>query len=379
MSRVAALQTDALIVGAGPTGLTLGIALLLQGRSVVIIDKHLAGLPYSRAILINGETMGALQPLGISQTLRAAGQPVDGFELHIDGALRCVLPNPVDPATGPLLLPQLVTERILCERYLQLGGTLHRGYSFTAPAGRRDGSAGQIDLLPTESSQPVLQIQCQWLFGCDGMHSSVRTALGLGWHGRSQPEQGHAMDATLVNWPFSTNAALYAGADGMALALRIGPRTLRIAGTTAAHCRAVLDQLPVEALTWDASFNIQFMTADTYGIGQTWLAGDATHVHSPIGGRGMNMGIADALALAAAVGSQQLADYGARRKPVAARWVRINYVLSRVLMGGERWAQMLRWTLRICIRLLLALGGQRWLLPVLQRLIRVDPSRSSVQ
>jgi 2-polyprenyl-6-methoxyphenol hydroxylase-like FAD-dependent oxidoreductase len=114
------LDTDALIIGAGPTGLTLGIALLLQGRSVLVIDKHLSGLSYSRAILINGETLQALQPLGVCVRLRASGQAVDGLQIHLNGDLRCTLRGATPSALSPILLPQLHTEQILLERYLQL-------------------------------------------------------------------------------------------------------------------------------------------------------------------------------------------------------------------------------------------------------------------
>ena len=376
MRHASELDTDALISGAGPTGRTLGIALLLQGKRVRVTDKHLKGLPYSRAILINGETMRSLEPLGVCASLRAAGQPVDGIELHVDGAVPCTLHGATGASGGPLLLPQLLTEQILSERYLQLGGALHRGYRFELPEGSCDGSAGAVDLLPIDASQPVLAVQYLWLFGCDGMDSAVRSALGLTWRGRSQREPGHAIDARLRQWTGRTNVALHASAAGVALILRIAPLTVRIAGTTAAQCHQVLRQLPVEAITWESSFNIQFRSADCYGKDQTWLAGDATHVHSPIGGRGLNMGMADALALAEAIARQDIDAYVAQRKPVAARWVRINYGMSRVLMGSALWSQLLRWALRFCVRLLLAGGGERLLQPLFMRIIRVDETQA---
>jgi hypothetical protein len=367
------LDTDALIIGAGPTGLTLGIALLLQGRRVLVIDKHLSGLSYSRAILINGETLQALQPLGVCERLRASGQAVDGLQIHLNGDLRCTLRGATPSALSPILLPQLHTEQILLERYLQLGGNLQRGYCYAEPEGSCTGTAGWVELQAIDRSQPPLRVHYQWLFGCDGAHSAVRSALGLAWRGRNQAEPAYAIDADLQQWSADTNASLHISALGIALALRIGAHSVRIAGTTQAQCLAVLQGLPVQAITWESAFNIQFRTAAGYGVGRAWLAGDAAHVHSPIGGRGMNMGMCDALALAAAVAQQDLQAYVKQRKPVAAHWVGLNSRVSWVTMGQGPVSRMLRWLLRCGLRLLLLCGGQRLLQGLFLRVVRGAP------
>jgi 2-polyprenyl-6-methoxyphenol hydroxylase-like FAD-dependent oxidoreductase len=373
VNQTDALDTYALIIGAGPTGLTLGIALLLQGRRVLVIDKHLSGLSYSRAILINGETLQALQPLGVCELLRAAGQPVDGLQVHVNGALRCTLRGAASSAVSPILLPQLHTEQILLERYLQLGGSLQRGYCYAEPEGSCTGKAGWVDLQTVDRSHPPSRVHYQWLFGCDGAHSAVRSALGLAWRGRKQPEPAYAIDADLQQWSADTNASLHISTLGIALALRIGPHSVRIAGTTQAQCLAVLQGLPVQAITWESAFNIQFRTAVGYGVGRAWLAGDAAHVHSPIGGRGMNMGMCDALALAEAVAQQDLRAYVKQRKPIAARWVGLNSRVSWVTMGQGPASRMLRWLLRCGLQLLLLCGGQRLLQGLFLRLVRGAP------
>ncbi len=125
-------QVDALIVGAGPTGLALGLGLLAQGKRVLIVEKHPDGLDFSRAILVNADTLHALAPFGVSAPIREAGIAVDGFSLHVNGRVVSQARYVVDPQdlTHPVCLPQLHTEKILSDRFLQNGGEIIRGYVF---------------------------------------------------------------------------------------------------------------------------------------------------------------------------------------------------------------------------------------------------------
>ena len=123
---------EALIIGAGPTGLTLGICLLRQGKSVLIVEKHETSLNFSRAILVNSDTLEALEPYGVSDKLRLAGIPVNGFSIYANNRLVSQAQfdlNDIDHF-HPLCLPQLKTEECLLETFIQTGGQIIRGYKF---------------------------------------------------------------------------------------------------------------------------------------------------------------------------------------------------------------------------------------------------------
>ena len=131
-------------------------------------------------------------------------------------------------------------------------------------------------------------------------------------------------------------------------------------GTTEKECKFLLQKLSVKQVLWDGTFTSSYRLADSYGRGNVWLAGDAAHVHSPLGGRGMNMGIADAVALASAVAQDQLSGYEAQRRPVARLWVWANYVLSQLAMGQGWKARAVRWLAALAIRGLAFLLGPRF-------------------
>ena len=104
----------------------------------------------------------------------------------------------------------------------------------------------------------------------------------------------------------------------------------------------VLKKFEVKQIIWDGSFTNSFRLADTYGRGHIWLAGDAAHVHSPVGGRGMNMGILDAVYLARAVANDTVHTYEESRRPAARTWVWCNYYLTQLIMSNGLMCQWLR-------------------------------------
>lgn len=356
---------DALIVGAGPTGLTLGLCLLNQGKSVVIVDKHLNGLDFSRAILINSDTLTALAPLGVSEQLRAAGIAVDGFTMHVNGraisqALYAVNENDL---SHPVCLPQLKTEAILTEHFLGSGGELIRGYEYSPAKSRMSGESPKDSILtvlhPYQHDADAIEVHSKWLFGCDGFHSAVRSSLGIAFPGSSLIAKPYAVDLDLAHWPFETNTNVFLDASGGCLAVQIGPNQLRLVTTTIEQRDAFLKSLPVIKVTWDSTFDVHFHVADEYGKGNVWLAGDAVHVHSPVGGRGMNMGILDAVDLAAAVQSGNLDQYATERHAAAKQWVEFNRRISTVALDSSASSQRLRRLLTTVLPFLGRLMGPR--------------------
>lgn len=330
-------KVDALIVGAGPTGLTLGISLLKQGKSVLIAEKHPSGLDFSRAILINSDTLDALAPFGLNSALQEAGQLVDGFTMHVNGRAISQALFSVDNLQGdhPVCLPQLTTEKILQDYFLASGGEMLRGYEFSAQQCQFDAQPIRTTLRSSAGDVSPMEIESQWLFGCDGFHSSVRAMLDIGYPGSTLAARPYALDVTLADWPFETNVNVFLDRQGGCLVVQIGPDQVRIVTTTEAQRDAFLSAWPVKEVTWDTTFEMHFHVADQYGQGHVWLAGDAAHVHSPIGGRGMNMGILDAVTLAKAVATDNLRAYEQERKAEADDWVKFNERVSRAVMDAS--------------------------------------------
>lgn len=87
----------------------------------------------------------------------------------------------------------------------------------------------------------------------------------------------------------------------------------------------------IQETTWESEFDVYFAQVDSYGDGRVWLAGDAAHVHSPVGGRGMNMGIADGIRFAEALVKNDLAGYQADRHAVSSDWVRKNQLFTEIM------------------------------------------------
>ena len=328
------LNVDALIVGAGPTGLTLGICLLKQGKSVLIAEKHVSGINFSRAILINSETLRLLEPYGVNGLLRKNGIPVSGLSIFANGSLvsKSIFDLSDLEQYHPLCLPQLETESCLYEVFTSMGGKVVRGVEFNACVKESVTDKQIASLIPYKSEHEPIEVTCEWLFGCDGYHSAVRDKLGIPFPGDQIPQEGYAIDATLQYWPFDTNLNVWFSSEGAGLAIEIGKNAVRIIGTTKAICEHIFSKLPVSNTTWDASFQIHFQVADIYGKDKTWLAGDAVHVHSPLGGRGMNMGIADAVCLANSIKNGDPHQYEITRRPIAKKWVKDNYQITKIVM-----------------------------------------------
>ena len=375
------VEVDCLIIGGGPTGFTLGVGLLRAGKSVVIAEKHISALGFSRAILVSTDSLRFLSEYEVTPRLLKKGVPLDGLSCYVNDDLVSSAQFDANVSNHPIILPQEETESCLKEYFLELGGSLLLGYNFHAK---------EHDLTEVESKSPLTVllrsskpeyalpdtfVRCSWLFGCDGVHSSVRKALDVNYPGTTHPEQQNfVMDVVVESWPFPTMFTVWFQAADVGLLFRITttstgtattaaadvPIIVRVIGTTEKACKFLLQKLSVKQVLWDGTFTSSYRLADSYGRGNVWLAGDAAHVHSPLGGRGMNMGIADAVALASAVAQDQLSGYEAQRRPVARLWVWANYMLSQLAMGQGWQARAVRWLTALAIRGLAFLLGPRF-------------------
>ena len=308
------MNTDVLIVGAGPVGLTMAAALDHYGLKCRIIDKAPAPSDKSKALVVWSRTLELLDRLELANTFVDAGMKIDGASMYAHGErLVHVSITGVDSPFGfPLMLPQNDTERLLAEylakrdmkveRQIELISFSEQPDRVTATLRRADGSEDSV-------SAP-------WLVGCDGAHSTVRHGLGMQFTGTAEPNDWFLADIH-VQGPLPTNElSIYWHEKGVLVFFPIDRTRFRVIadlGTAAntgpppdptlAQVQAKIDERGPGGLTivdpiWLAGFRINERKVSDYRRGRVMLAGDAAHIHSPAGGQGMNTGMQDAFNLA---------------------------------------------------------------------------------
>jgi 2-polyprenyl-6-methoxyphenol hydroxylase-like FAD-dependent oxidoreductase len=337
-------DTAVLIVGAGPSGLTLAASLLRAGVRTTIVDRQAAGANTSRAAAVNARTLEVLEDLDVSRRLVKQGVQAPRFSIR-DRARTLI---PIDfsalPSAYPytLLVPQSTTEQVLLDRLVELGGTVVRPKTLTSITQDDDGVTAVFD------DGDVLR--ARFVVGADGIHSTVREHAGIGFTGGTYDESFVLADVRLTGDAPVEEVVLFWATAGLTVVAPLPGGTFRIvapvpdapAEPSIAFVQQLLDDrsagsVRVTEVVWGSRFRIQHRVADTYRAGRLLLIGDAAHVHSPAGGQGMNLGIQDAVALAGALaavldgGSPTLLDdYSDTRRPIARDVVTLTDRLTRL-------------------------------------------------
>ncbi len=280
---------DVLIVGAGPTGLTLACELLRHGLKIRLIDKLPAATTQSRALALQARSLDIFEKLGVLGHMLDKGLPVDTVHLYENGKQIGQTSFTDLPIAYPfvLIIPQADTEAILTKRLQELGGTIERNTPF-------------INLQDN--------LEARWIVGCDGAHSTVRHALGLPFKGTRFSENFGLADVSLPNFPFSHREIhAFINAKGILGIIPLPtPHHFRLIMTfpnqeTPELTKALLEstlQFPIEKIIWASLFSIHRRIVSHFSKGPVFLCGDAAHIHSPAGGQGLNIGIQDAFNLA---------------------------------------------------------------------------------
>ena len=338
-------DTDVLIVGAGPSGLTLAASLATKQIRTIVIDRLVEGANTSRAAVVHARTLEVLEPLDVSGRLVARGLQARRFTIRDRD--RVLMPIGFDrlPTRYPytLMVSQAVTEEVLLQRFVELGGTVLRPRTLLQLA--------QDDAGATATLDDGRRIRARFVVGADGMHSTVRDAVRIGFSGGSYGEAFVRADVRLAGGVPSDEVILYFSPAGMVVVAPMPGGVHRIVATVddapeqpnAAYVQALLDtrgpqreRATVDEVLWGSRFRVHHRVADVYRAGRVLLAGDAAHVHSPAGGQGMNAGILDAVRLTEALvdalaGNMAALDvYGAERRPVARQVVVLADRLTRL-------------------------------------------------
>ena len=348
-----------LVVGAGPTGLTLAAELARHGIQCRIIDKGTGPTHLSKAIGMQARTLEILDNLGIVDEILAAGHVVHGLSGHVNARRIFHFTYHELDSPYPLLLNiiQSDTERILGGLVTRSGVLIEWETELLGFTQDADGVNARVH-RPDGSEE---EIRAQWLVGSDGARSFVRHALELTFEGQTYDEYFALADAR-IEWRLPDDEIhAFVNPEGVlfVLPLREGRHRLIVADksrdedgdgapdapepTFEDFQRAMATRGPGDATLsdpgWMTAFRVNARVAGQHRVGRVFVAGDAAHIHSPVGGQGLNTSVQDAhnlawklaLVVAGEADESLLDTYDAERGPVAHSVIRMTNSLTNVL------------------------------------------------
>ena len=383
MTALSASEVDVLIVGAGPTGLVAAIDALRHGLSVRIVDKNEHRSPHSKALVLHSRSLEVLDDLGCVADVLRAGREFRALNIIARGRplsrieFRRLSWNDA-PYPYWLTIPQSETERCMEERLNALGVTVERQTTFRSLQQREGG----IDVELARDDGSLETCRAAWLVGCDGARSEVRRAAGVALEGDSSGKVFMLADVAMESPLVDGEGYNMLARDGVLLIVPMQtPGLVRlIAHLPHAHpdeppvidlqmLQRLVDSrtnLPTKlsSLGWTSVFSPKHFIAKSLRAGRVLLAGDAAHIHSPVGGQGLNTGIQDAYNLMWKLAlvhrgraAQTLLDtYHEERHPVGDRMIRGVRRATRALTLRRSVPQWLRNTIA---RVLLSFASVR--------------------
>lgn len=371
-----------LVVGAGPTGLMAALVLARNGVGVEIIDPKPGPTRESRALGVQARSMELYAQLGLVERVLADSYTAPALQLgwHERATRRVefrALQQQISDYPGLHVFEQSRNERLLAEALVQpladQGRELRWGERLVDLIQANDG----VHAL-TDKGGELTQVHARWCIGADGSGSLVRRLLDIAYEGVTDPGRFWVADASGVTGLPDGVVNLRFGTEDLLLTFPLGPgghvRLIGVvsgANTGGSQTDADTSEptpgsvLPPVAerygfdygeVDWFAHYRVHHRTAARFRKGRVFLAGDAAHVHSPVGGQGMNTGLQDAHNLALAIadvvagrtapddpdGDARLDRYQAERQPVARHLVALTDRAFGVVSGRRRGRRLLR-------------------------------------
>jgi 2-polyprenyl-6-methoxyphenol hydroxylase-like FAD-dependent oxidoreductase len=305
--------TEVFIAGAGPTGLVLALWLARLGVRTRIVDKVREPGTTSRALVVQARTLELYQQVGLARTLVDEGLEFTALNLWVKGQRRGHAEmghagQGLSPFPYPLIHPQDQHERALIDRLDREGVGVERGSEVVGlDAGEH---AERIRLRRADGSEEICE--ASFLAGCDGARSTVRDAIGVGFPGGSYQHVFYVADVEAAGDAIDGELHVsFDGADFIAVFPMRGQGRARLVGTLReptdgrgelgwadVHEGVVAStRIQVRRVNWFSTYHVHHRVAERFRVGRTFLLGDAAHIHSPVGGQGMNTGIGDAVNL----------------------------------------------------------------------------------
>ncbi len=356
-----AIDTDVLIVGAGPVGLFLANECVRRGLRWRIVETRASQSEFSKALAMFPRTMEIFDMAGLVGPFLEAANRVTSVTMVTGG--RTLAHLRFTPEESPYsfvaMVPQNVTERLLADHLEQAGGVIEYETTFIRAAEQGDHVYVTLDRKGEE-----VKLTASFVVGCDGARSAVRHLLNL-------PFEGADYEASFMLADIETNDTL--PADEMQLCPNEqGPVAIFPMSATRRRIVATIDKtegdapslelvrkilaerapsgIEARSLHWSSYFRIHHRQVANLRVGRFFIAGDAAHIHSPFGGQGMNTGLQDVwnlvwkldLVLHGHGSEELLKSYSAERRPVIKQVIETTDFLTTAMATPIKIAQMLR-------------------------------------
>lgn len=362
------MDTDVLVVGAGPTGLMLANQLVRRGVRVLLMDRHAGPSLQTRALGVQARTLEIYARLGIVERALALGKRGTGANIWAQGRKMAHVPlgeagKAATPYPFILVLGQDDNERIMGDELRDLGMSVQWNTELVGLEQEPGGVTATLR-LPDGTNRNVL---AAWVAGCDGARSSVRELSGIAFPGAPYERVFFVADVEATGSMVADEVNVYLWQEGFHLLFPmrgkdhwriVGILPLALRSRDDATFEAVIPSLRNEAgaglsfktCTWFSTYRIHHRSAARFRDRRCFLLGDAAHIHSPVGAQGMNTGLQDAYNLAwklALVAKGQAAaalldSYEDERIPVARRLLNTTDRAFRLVVSDSRLAGLLR-------------------------------------
>ncbi|HSV01459.1 MAG TPA: FAD-dependent monooxygenase [Roseiarcus sp.] len=356
-----------LIVGAGPTGLVLALWLTKQGVPVRILDKTSEPGTTSRALAVHARTLELYEQLDLAEPVVAGGYTVPGARLWLGGRQAARVPfekiaSDLTPYGFLHIFPQDEHERLLIERLRDVGVQVERS---TECLGYAEGSDHiSARLRGPDGGESV--VTATFIAGCDGARSTVRELMGTGFPGGTYPQIFYVADVAGEGLAFNGDLNVDLDeTDFLAIFPLAQEGRVRLIGSIKPAPGKDVDRLTfddisdrasrnlklkVDKVNWFSVYHVHHRVTDRFRKGRAFVLGDAAHIHTPVGGQGMNTGIGDAINLAwklqaVLTGRAQdalLDTYEAERRAFALRLVQTTDRFFTIAAGEGQFAEIVR-------------------------------------
>lgn len=338
-----------LIVGAGPTGLTTALGFAQHGVLPEIVDAKDSPSWKSRAVVVLPRSIEVLNQTGVGAALEKAGMRITKVQIHRDEKrlIDLDMAEVLGESAYIIGLAQDETETIMSEHLARMGvsvsyGTEVVGVETTDHNARvtfADGTTRTYD----------------WVVGADGVSSTVREALEIPYEGYELAEDWSIADVELTHeCEYQQISAWLLAGDQITrdalVRVPIGKKRIRLVSSTPDSLDALPRELDIDTVRRSGMFKISVRNAQDYVRGRVVLAGDAAHTHSPVGGRGMNLGIEDGQAAAQAIVANTVTAYAATRRRKAIRVIRGTERIRKLAVSNNPFVVPVVYIVAWCIQ-----------------------------
>jgi 2-polyprenyl-6-methoxyphenol hydroxylase-like FAD-dependent oxidoreductase len=354
-------HTKVLIVGAGPSGLMMAAQLLRYGVQPIIIDSKDGPTNHSKALVVQARSLEIYRQMGVIDKVLANGKPAKGVVFNQDAKKKASL-SFTNVGEGQTMFPYLLmyqqskNERLLLD-YLTLNCCpVYWNTTLTSLTQKIDSTEALL-----KNNEGEYNLTCDWIIGADGAHSFVRKELQLPFKGDTYPHFFYLLDAKLdtialtedyLNMYLSKNnfSAFFPMPEEDSFRA-IGTLPLEFAEREDIDVNEIgpyintitKSNIGIVQTSWFTTYKLHHRMADKFRVQRCFLIGDAAHIHSPVGGQGMNTGLQDAYNLAwklAAVVNEQikptiLDSYADERMPVAKDLLKTTDKVFNIIMSGN--------------------------------------------